>query len=342
LTDDTPFIVPSPPIHYVPARGMDEDVVRAFGSVRRGRAAKRLAEALMSGQPVPLECIDPVARSLTEPSKNSWKENLVAVWAAARAAGHEDRYSASGWLSYVLEHWPSLDAWPRLRRSYVRTMIGLYVWLTLLSVMSGNVLPGQYFAPPFVAIPLCLLVYPVSAWVDRRRMNRVRREAARGLAHLAVPHSAAPLAAAALDGDEGVRRASWEALVAVLPTITEAHYGQLPLETTPRLCALLAWTDQTLAILVLRGLRAVGDSRAIRPVERLIQRAPGQSLDSEMRREADITLQVLYARQKREIDAASLLRPTMSPVEPEQSLLRPYLQTGDHPAENLLRATSDD
>jgi hypothetical protein len=130
--------------------------------------------------------------------------------------------------------------------------------------------------------------------------------------------------------------------MAVLPTITEAHYGQLSMETTPRLCALLTWTDQPLAVLVLRALRAVGDSRAIRPVERLLHRAPAQWLDAGMRAEVDLTLQVLYARQKREIDAASLLRATARPAEPEQSLLRPYVQAGDHPAENLLRAASEE
>lgn len=331
-----------PPIHRRPATDVPEDVLRAASRLRRGRPAQRLSEALIAGDRIPVECIDPVARSLSEPGKNGWKENLVSVWAAARAADTEDRYAAAGWLSYVLEHWPSLDAWPRLLRSYVRTMAGLYALLIFLSVASGNILPGQYFGPPFAAIPLCLLAYPFSAWVDRRRLNRIRKEAARGLARLAVPHSAAPLAAAALDGDEGVRRASWEALLSVLPTITEAHYGRLPLETTPRLCALLAWTDSTLATQVLRALRAVGDSRGIRPVERMINRVPAQAEESAVRREAEMTLQVLYARQKREIDAASLLRPTARPAEPEQSLLRPYLQAGDHPAENLLRAASEE
>jgi hypothetical protein len=209
-------------------------------------------------------------------------------------------------------------------------------------VVSAGPQPGLLIGSAFGALPLCLFTYPVSAWVDRKRLNRIRAEAAKGLGMLAVPHSAGSLAVGMQDGARNVREACRESLVQVLPTLTDAQYGRLPLDTTPRLCTLLHQTDEPVLLGTLRALRAVGDSRALDAVGRLLHRIPAGWQNSEMATEAQLTFEVLMARRKREMDAASLLRPTDSPLAPENELLRPYVQSGDHPAENLLRAAGDE
>jgi len=325
-----------PPV-YNAAPDLPTDVLRHFQRLRRDRPSRRLAEALIERKPLPVDCIEPVALSLSDPARCRWHENLVGVWAAARSANSADRYSAAGWLSHVLEFWPSLDAWPRLKRSYQRTLV---VMIAVLAVAVG-VKPGTLIGPVFGAIPLCLLAYPFSAWLDRSRLNRIRAEAATGLGILAVPHTAARLAAGALDGDERVRLACRDSLRKVLPTVTADQYGRLSLDTTPRLVALLQDNDETLVLLTLRALGAVGDSRALDPVNRF-QRSQRTWHNPEIPFEAQRTFEALYARWKRENDAASLLRPTDSPVQADQSLLRPWVHSGDQPAENLLRAASDE
>lgn len=342
MTDDPPVIYPLPPIHRSPVCDVPDDVVRYLARLPKGQSTRRVAEALIDRSPIPIDCIGPMAQSLSDPTRNGWKENVVAVWAAARSAGSADRYAAAGWLSHVLEFWPSLDSWPRLKRSYIRTMIFLYVVLALKSLTGAAIMPWTYFIPPFVAVPLFLFAYPLSAWLDRGRLNRIRAEAAKGLGLLGIPHSAGPLAVGALDNYEDVRTASRDSLLKVLPTLSEEQYGRLPMDTTPRLCGLLNGGDEALLFLTLRAIRAVGDSRALQPVERFVRRSPGPWMNVNIAMEADQTLAVLYARKKRENEAASLLRPTNNPLEPPPVLLRPYVHTGDQPAENLLRATTDD
>ncbi len=319
-----------------------EEIQRLIERLPRQNPVRRLAQAIVEGKLVPLDCIQPVAISLTDPAGKSWRENLVAVWAAARAASSTDRHAAAGWLSHVLERWPSLDRWPRLRRSYLRTLGLLYLPALAGLIEAGGAGIGLIFVPPFAAIPFCLLVYPFSARLDRNRMNRIRAQAADGLGLLTIPHSAASLAAAAFDHDRRVREACRSALIQVLPTLTEERYGQLPFDTTPRLCALLANDDEAIVLATLKALRCVGDSRAFRPVERLARGSWSTRESPAVLAESEQALMILRARQKRENEAASLLRPTGSPLAPQESLLRSYSESGVAPSENLLRAAASD
>jgi hypothetical protein len=189
------------------------------------------------------------------------------------------------------------------------------------------------FITTALAMLLAPLVFPLVVARDAANMNRLRAAAAGALGRLREPASVGALAKAARGGSLHVRRAAADALEQVLPDLLEFHYGQIGAEAVPNLCDLLYHHDESLDIAILRALGKVGDGRAVRTVEQIA----GSWRPVEMCMEAHRILPILRARQQREKDAALLLRPSQSPNDAAQTLLRPAAGPAETDPQLLLR-----
>jgi hypothetical protein len=189
-------------------------------------------------------------------------------------------------------------------------------------------------------IPLVLY----TLFVDSR-VNTVRAAAATALGRLQIPEAVGEVAAAVHDspgtrqtpGTGLVREAALNALPFLLDALTTHYYGRLPDQAIANLCRLLEHPNDRLILDVLEALGRVGGGSAVEPVERVARRGRAYT-----RQTAERILPVLRERQRREREAATLLRPSIAPDDPSQVLLRPAQDTGQADVNLLLRPSSGD
>lgn len=227
-------------------------------------------------------------------------------------------------------------------------MMGLFIWLAIML---------------FISVP----VMPVSYRIDKNRMNRVRVSAALALERLQAVDSVDTLIHWAVrDKSQKVRTAALSALRRVLPLLTVDYYGRLKVETIPLLCRLLGSSSVIEDGTILEALGKVGGGQAVEPVERYIamygdptnltrdkQLNPRIAISAdqisavgrgeveaepENLAQASRILPILKERQRIERDAASLVRASTSPKDPETILMRPAQDSGQTQEQILVRA----
>ncbi len=237
-----------------------------------------------------------------------------------------------------------------LRRGYLRGIRFGWRWLVALSpillaiVVSGLLEERSYHLELFIEfyLPFFMLYtfgLPFASPIyDAVRAADVRIEAAKTLAALQLPASVGALARAA----RGVNfRAdiARNALLQLLPTLTEAHYGQLGADATPELCALLTTVQYDTPYLerLLTALGNIGDGRAVLPVEKVAADYPTLSAG----KQAAAILPVLRARRQQANHSRMLLRHASAPPAEAGQLLRAASATSTTPPEQLLRPSEE-
>ena len=186
-----------------------------------------------------------------------------------------------------------------------------------------------FLASPFIFFTLMLR--------NAARNTNVRFAAVETLARLQLPGSAGALAKASR-GNKRLANVTRQALIQLLPTLTEAHYGQLPGDVTPELCALLldSETPEHLIALTAEALGKVGDGRAVEPMQKFALLAPTPQL----RGLAENALPILMARREQENASSTLLRHSSAPPIDAGLLLRAASGSAVTPPEQLLRPSA--
>ena len=129
---------------------------------------------------------------------------------------------------------------------------------------------------------------------------------------------------------------SYEAGVAlehVVERLRPEDYGTLPAETVPAICKTFTKADQTTASALINALGVIGDGRAIKAVERLMQNAESDGVRSA----ASLLLPILQQRAADSRSATQLLRPSSAQQAGQESLLRVAEASSLASANELLR-----
>lgn len=129
----------------------------------------------------------------------------------------------------------------------------------------GSILAGTFLFSP--------LLFPLSIVWDNNHLNRVRAECARSLEVLRQAESISVLASTIFDSSPQVRKASFEALSSVLPTLESSDYGQFDGSITMLLCKLLKDSDEHFVVQVMEALGKVGSGKAVPHVTRLAEKS---------------------------------------------------------------------
>ena len=214
----------------------------------------------------------------------------------------------------------------------------LFLGFVLAASVHGYELMYLVFLTP----GLCLLttspfVFFFSPLYDSARNQTVQIAAAETLARLQIPESVGALAKATRARKRFSIKAR-NALIQILPTLTAAHYGCLPNDATPELCALLhyMWPNERYALELLAAIGRAGDGRALRDVSEWAEHGPTPKL----REMAESILPILTARREQENASSTLLRHSSAPPVDAGQLLRAASASAATPPEQLLRPSS--
>lgn len=220
------------------------------------------------------------------------------------------------------------------------TLCALPLLITILLILLyQKPLPDISWLEPLLIIFSALLAIgtltlPLASPIyDAVRANDIRIEAAKTLAALQLSESVGALAKAARSENFRADIAR-SALLQLLPTLTETHYGQIGADATPELCALLTWAapDAPYMESILVAISKIGDGRAVAPVEKFAEYYAGSSVG----RQAQNILPILRLRREQENAFAMLLRHSSAPIEAGQ-LLRAASASREMPPNQLLR-----
>lgn len=312
---------------------------RLFKQRNRQGPLDELALEYAKSGPQPVEDIQFILQDLTNLSMRGGTKRDLAAWKLAYV--QLDEVQRQTCLTTLL---PLIER--NLKRGRKHRKLGRWFFramaVSLLLFAAILVLPGSwyYYTDLWDALSGILILTgglslllapftgPVSLGIDAWRMARLR-PAVTALGYLRSPESVSILARAV--ANSSLRSAASPALLQALSTVTPDHYGQLSSQTVPDLCKALDYSDMLLTEAILQALSRIGDSRAIKPVQRLGNNGVKLARD---------ILPVLLARQAQENQSAMLLRAASAGQTPAEHLLRPAHDTSpqERPDE-LLRAS---
>ena len=278
-----------------------------------------------------------------------WRERLIAAIALRYVPiAPQSKSAAALALSRALHNGYTpipLIAARRAALAAKRTGVTASLSLLIMAVIYFAFPDGGISWLPAVAIFgiafLLLVVSPVVFFLshchDVHANANVERAAVETLEILRLPEGAGALAKAARR-KEHLAHETRKALIQLLPTLTEAHYGRLPNNATPELCALLfdKNTSEHLITLTVEAIGKVGDGRAVEPIQKFAQSARTPKL----REMVESILPVLTARREQENASSTLLRHSSAPPVDAGQLLRAASASAATPPEQLLRPSS--
>ena len=220
----------------------------------------------------------------------------------------------------------------------------------IIALMVLGIIAGLIVSPPVNSITrsVMLIIFEITLLLCSTllfsspiglsyRNAVVQLAAAETLALLQLPDSVGALAKASR-GTHRLANVTRNALVQLLPTLFEAHYGRLPNDATPELCALLLDSDTSehLIMLTVEAIGKVGDGRAVEPMQTFAQTARTPKL----REMAETILPILTARREQENASSTLLRHSSAPPVDAGQLLRAASASPATPPEQLLRPSA--
>jgi hypothetical protein len=334
----------APPHHEVNA------TISLLGRIPETHPVRLLALSVARGEPI--DNIQPLIDALLDPSPDRWRIRAVAAWALSRTPlSPEQNDAATASLLDVLEH-ARPEAWAmRLLRGIKRhaaitfgggALATIFLFFLLDTIGRSSFPPSaiEVFWVMTAVVAICGLpiVLPASFLFDRSRDALDRAAAAEALGRLGQPESVGALSGALFDRSQRVRESAAVALNELLPHLVPEHHGMFGSQSIANLGRALNHPDAQLVSKVLAALSVVGTSHAIPFVRKAVQ--SGRTL--RLRDAADEVLKVLEQRQRSESLQSTLLRPTISPDDPAQILVRPSI-SGSLPgaAELLLRASPE-
>jgi HEAT repeat protein len=314
-----------------------------IGRLKEDNPVRLAALAVLRGDTPP--SVHPLTESLLARTAKRWRERKVAAWTLGRARLNRDETdNAAGLLSDVLEnaHQDSKTKW--LVRGILRSL-GISTGLGFLSAIlfphwGHDTLYSTAFYATIYEILFGWIMVLFSLYLESNAHARVRAQAAASLANLNVIDSIGPLAHHLFDRDKQTSEACLASLHHLLPLVREEHYGVLGAGSITTLAHALRHPDGNLVLKLLDALDKIGTSHAIPFVAQVASKERTRLRDAALR-----TLETLKARQQREDQRNTLLRPTTSPTDPASILLRPagsVEASGAQDANLLLRPVSDD
>jgi hypothetical protein len=309
-------------------------------------------------------------------SETQWRARAFAAWTLGRMTLEpEEKHSVAKSLRQLVgDRMRTVDSGigSRIYRAWKRTAIvtiisipaAVFLFSLLRLWVEAVDLDGLFqifFVAPIMGallglmLSFCLfpLMLPFSAALDLKRNNFVRATAITALGRLCVPETVGVLAQAWTETNGRVRHAAEPALMAVLPTLTEAHYAELPSGTIIRLCGALYRALYTfpydpaspeyrrheiLILLLLDALGKVGDGQAVPVVSEMAE----MRASDHVRQKALEILPILQERQEQERAKEVLLRAASAPETPSEELLRPATATAETAPQQLLQPSSSE
>jgi hypothetical protein len=295
-----------------------------------------------------------------------WRERALAAWTLGflELAPNEKRTAANALSRLVTNQMKaagsgigsrSVRAWGRAATFTVYGLSALMLvgntWKILTTTTNLKDLLMYLFAIPIVGLMVGFMLsffafpifWPFSVALDVKRSNFVRATAVTALGRLRVPESVGVLADALYSDYARIRQAAEPALMAVLPTLTPEHYGQLPANTVFSLHVLLGHVGnlyprdkrrEILMALLLEALAKVGDGRSVELVQYLANEI---SEFPRVRAAAAAALPILLQRREQEKARDMLLRASSAPQSQPAELLRPVSAQPETQIEQLLR-----
>lgn len=182
-----------------------------------------------------------------------------------------------------------------------------------------------------LSIVFGIIFGPFWAARDGAKIQRVRAQVAETLGVLAEPESVEALTSAALEVSSRVNQPAQEALVKVLPKVTEEWRGRVSANAIHGLCNLLPEAGGHLAVEILHALERIGPGSAADSVAWAVH----VWADGPVRREAERILVVLRERQRTEKESARLLRAAID--SGDAALLRASPKAAEEDSAELLR-----
>ncbi len=233
---------------------------------------------------------------------------------------------------FLLEVWDAMGAWlAALAHPYMDLVDSSVKVINDYNPNFSNPIQLVLFVSLLTLIPAPISL-PISLLLDRRRQNRVRKEATASLTQLGSVE-ALPYLLASIGSARGeLYQELLDGIATLLPRLTPEDYGRLRSDTVPNLCYLLNNFTGNFLLTVLEAVGKIGDSRAITAVQRLAEGdAPPQ-----IREAANRILPILMARREQESHSRNLLRASKEPIS-EKELLRPSQAAAETQPETLLR-----
>lgn len=320
-----------------------QEITALLDKIAPNQPVRRIAESLLSDTYDPLSDVDPLFTTLTVSSGRPWRERVIAAWALGRVSlSPQERTAATDMLIDVLER-DRHHSFGRTFRKGLAAGYGACFGFGLLSALNMQLRYGHEIFRSLIAYgsiaailasPLILVATTGTAWHLSRKRNRLRATAAESLGRLTAPESLGALAGALFDHSAPVREAAATALHAVLPTITETHYGLFGAASMTALGRALKHGDTLLVLKLLTALGKIGTSHALPYVEQ----AANDNRMTRVRDAARDALEQMRERHLREREAETLMRPSYALPSPPSELLRPaHGSQGEDPLQ-LLRA----
>ena len=317
-------------------------IVRLMKRVSRRSLLRRVIDGKTGAISSSSESASNLICLLNTTPETKWRERLVAAMALRYVPiAPEEESAAAQALGRTLQ----TEYMGRIAAATIRmglcslTAIASIIVSALLYDSSGLLLRiGYAFC---IASGLLMLATPVVCFMsplwDTVVNEEVQIAAIRTMNHLHLAESVGALAKAAY-GQKCFSRGAHQALIQLLPTLIEAHYGRLPNDATPELCALLLDSDTSehLIMLTVEAIGKVGDGRAVEPMQTFAQTARTPKL----REMAETILPILTARREQENASTTLLRHSSAPPIAASQLLRAASASAATPPEQLLRPSA--
>jgi len=330
-----------------------EPIAQLVLTLQRNDPVRNLAMSLLAGRGVDLPDPSPLIRAVNGCRPRDWRRGAAAAWCLANVnLSAEDRASVASRLAAIVDNRIPYDhlgaAFGRLFKvcgaitALVILPILLYTapnWIgslgALLATAIATVMAGTLFFLLLSGVVVGPFLVPLSVAADKSRVNRVRAQAAETLGALGQPESVDVLADAAHEIGSRVRNPAHDALLRILPTLTEQHRGTLSAQTVPNLCRLLDDSEMPTTLDILRALERIGDGRAVKPVQLTIIRWSLRLPNSAVRKEAERILPVLLQRQRQEQASSILLRAADHSLN--EVLVRPAASAPSEDSATLVR-----
>ena len=339
LLDEAERLAPKPPKRAPPSSAESEDdnpIPEYILSLGRKDRIRDIAENLLANRPVDSSVLWELLAAVETAKSHSWKRGVVAAWSISRlqlTAGQ--RHDAASRLNAVLTR--RVVGSGCLNPGTIRAMYFCTVAICAIVGIWASTRGTVYLSLAIYVIvliaSLCLIaapiVLPLSITFDRLRNQRLQSQVAETLGVLGSPESLEALTEAGVEVASRASRPAREALVRVLPQMSEEWRGRLSAAAIQGLCKILSDAHGFAALVILRALERVGPGSAAASVDWAIKGwAHGPVRD-----EGERVLTVLRERLAKEKEAASLLRAASD--SGETTLLRANPPAGD--STELLR-----
>ncbi len=278
-------------------------------------------------------------QALHPEERRPWQQKISAIWALGRAKLNEAQMPmAAAELAAVVRY----NARVYSNNSPSRFLFGVNIRV-LQVIVAIVVLAHLATAPPVLFGPIILLFVMFrmnrKGW-RKRTQNAIRLEAIRAMGRVGSFHVLEELIEQACNSpSKRVRQVAQASLYRPLSSVNSNHFGLVTRTTMQNLTKLLRSGDRPLVLAVLGALGHIGDETCLGPINMLMAGWLSFGKSGGLEKAATEAYEAIASRGKRTKEPRQLLRAAQTPVDRDQSLLRPTAaSTNNQDAETLMRS----